>query len=52
MATREQILAKYARYNASRKGKRRRERYEAAHPERSTRWPVIMEVKARDRKVT
>jgi hypothetical protein len=47
MATREQILAKYARYNASSKGKARRDKYEAAHPERATRWSPIMVIKAR-----
>jgi hypothetical protein len=52
MATREQILAKYARYNKSRKGQARRKKYEAAHPERATRWAPIMAIKAMDRKVT
>jgi hypothetical protein len=52
MATREQILAKYARYNESPAGRARRKRYEDAHPERKERWSPIMAAKARDRKVT
>ncbi len=40
---------KYARYNASAKGKARRKRYEDAHPERATRWSPLMAAKARDR---
>jgi hypothetical protein len=52
MATREQILAKYARYNASAKGQARRKRYEKKNPERATRWAPIMAIKAMDRKVT
>jgi hypothetical protein len=52
MATREQILAKYARYNASAKGRARNKKYEDAHPERKTRWAPIMTIKAMDRKVT
>jgi hypothetical protein len=51
MATREQILAKYARYNASRKGQARRKKYEEAHPERKERWSPIMFATARDRRV-
>jgi hypothetical protein len=51
MATREQILAKYARYNASRKGQARKKKYEDAHPERKERWSPIMVAKAYDRRV-
>lgn len=31
-------LARYARYNASAKGRARDQRYEAGHPERTERW--------------
>ena len=41
--------ARHARYNASLKVKQRYQRYEAKHPERATRWSVIMHVKARRR---
>jgi hypothetical protein len=35
---RERRLARYRRYNGSRKGRARDQRYEAAHPERKLRW--------------
>lgn len=38
--------ARWARYNASPKGRARRDRYEAAHPERRNRWDVIMRIRA------
>jgi hypothetical protein len=34
-------LAKYRRYNSSRKGAARNRRYEAKHPERAVRWPPV-----------
>lgn len=42
-------LEKYTKYNASVKGQARHKKYEAAHPERATRWSPIMIIKARDR---
>ena len=47
---RARYLAAQARYNASPKGRARQRRYEAAHPERATRWHPIMHIKARDRR--
>jgi hypothetical protein len=38
----ERRLAKYRRYNASKKGQDRDKKYEDAHPERAQRWSVEM----------
>lgn len=46
---RAKYLARQRRYNESRKGMERRERYEANHPERK-RWSIIMRIKARDKR--
>jgi hypothetical protein len=35
---REHRLASWRRYNASRKGQQRNQRYEQAHPDRRLRW--------------
>ena len=37
----ERRLARYARYNASQKGRARDQRYEAKHPERRERWSPL-----------
>lgn len=42
-------LARHARYNTSSKGKQRYDRYEEKHPERKTRWGVLMVLRARNR---
>jgi hypothetical protein len=41
-------LATYSRYNRSRKGKTRYQKYEAANPERATRWSPIMRLRSYD----
>lgn len=38
MTSEEKRLARYRRYNESAGGRARREKYEAAHPERKDRW--------------
>lgn len=43
----QRALDRYARYNASTKGRARRDRYEQKHPERRQRWDVIMRIRAR-----
>jgi len=35
---REKYLARHRRYNTSRKGQARNQRYEESHPERQNRW--------------
>lgn len=42
MTPEERRLDRYRRYNASLKGQRRHFRYEAAHPERKTRWAPLV----------
>lgn len=37
-ASREKALERHRRYNGSKKGQARNQRYEQAHPERKTRW--------------
>lgn len=44
---RERTRAKHRRYNLSAKGQARNRRYEMAHPERKSRWDIIMEIRAR-----
>jgi hypothetical protein len=41
-------LAKYAKYNRSRKGSERYKRYEDKHPERAGRWGPLMKLRASD----
>lgn len=41
--------ATYQRYNRSPKGSKRYKAYEAAHPERSTRWSPVMAIRAAHR---
>jgi hypothetical protein len=43
--TEEKRLARYRRYNLSEKGQKRHQKYEDAHPERQTRWGVLMEIR-------
>lgn len=43
MTSQDKRLARYRRYNASRKGQERHKRYEAKHPERSQTWSPLME---------
>jgi hypothetical protein len=43
-------LERHRRYNLSVKGQKRRQRYEAKHPERKERWSPIMLIKARDKR--
>lgn len=45
MTSREKYLARHARYNASPKGKARRDRYEAKHPERDIANRPIMRIR-------
>lgn len=47
---RQRYLDTQARYNRSPKGRARYQRYEAAHPERATRWHPIMHIKARNKR--
>lgn len=42
MTPEERRLERYRKYNNTSKGQARRKRYEAAHPERATRWPPVM----------
>jgi hypothetical protein len=50
MNSEEKRRERYRRYNMSAKGQARRKKYEAAHPERATRWSPIMLMKGRDRR--
>ncbi len=51
MTEEEKRLEKYRRYNMSSKGRARRERYEAKHPERRERLAPIMLIKARQGRI-
>jgi hypothetical protein len=42
-------LATYVKYNASKKGKARDQKYEDAHPERKLRWEPARNAKRSDR---
>lgn len=45
--SREKLLARHARYNASSKGQKRNRRYEDKHPERKERWGVLAKTRNR-----
>jgi hypothetical protein len=47
----EKRLARYRRYNSSKKGQDRNKKYEEAHPERRTRWAPVMIWKGRQSRV-
>jgi hypothetical protein len=47
----EKRLARYRRYNSSKKGQDRNKKYEDAHPERRTRWAPVMIWKGRQSRV-
>jgi len=51
MTAEEKRLARYRRYNQSKKGQARDKKYEDAHPERKDRWSPIMLIKGRQGRI-
>lgn len=46
---REKLLAKYGKYNRSKKGQRRNRKYESEHPDRKLRWEAARNETRSDR---